>query len=175
MLSVTARKNGWQKTLTGLSESATVMDVDRSRIFRIVGGILILSSLWAGYTLWNTTYVHRLERTEQGPFNSSKRGHIAYANLSTHGQHVVDKTIERGKFVVETHDKTVAAFSYPTDYNSLGAGWYVIRRDGRNYVIATNTNSPGLSGVLLTPLVFGIGLFGVLLYLLGGRFRETFD
>ncbi|MFD1586643.1 hypothetical protein ACFR9U_06585 [Halorientalis brevis] len=111
----------------------------------------------------NTDYVHRLESEEEGTFNASHEGHVRYTNLSTRGQQVVDHTIDRGKHVVETEDQTVSAFMYPTDYNNLGSGWYVVRHDGRNYLLATNKRTPGLSGVFLTPFVGIAGLVGFLL------------
>jgi len=83
-------------------------------------------------------------------FVASTEGHLRYANLSTRGQTAVDRTIERGEYVVESESETAPEFEYTTDGTTLGMGWYVIQRDGRAYEITTSRDGPGME---LSPLV----------------------
>ncbi|WP_136717102.1 hypothetical protein [Halorientalis salina] len=151
------------------------MDLDRSRLFLVLGTVLLLGSAWGGYQVWDVDYTHSLRDDEDVTFNASRMGHVSYENLSDHDQQVIDRTITRGKYTVETEDATVSRFTYTTDSSHLGSGWYVVQRHGQNYTILTHKNTPGLSGVLFTPVLFAVGIVGLLLCILGILFRDPSD
>jgi len=134
------------------------MERDRGTLMVAVGAILIVGVVVAGFVVFDSDYVHELEN-DSATFDASKEGHLRYANLSERGQTAVDRTIERGEYVVESESETAPEFEYTTDYQHLGTGWYVVQRDGRAYEITTSREGPGMglgplviSAVVLLPL-----------------------
>jgi hypothetical protein len=135
-----------------------VMDFDRSTVAMGIGALLLVGAVVGGFCVFDSEYVHELE-TESAAFNASKDGHLRYANLSVRGQEIVDKTVERGTYVVESDDQTAPEFEYTTDYAQFGTGMYVIQHDDQAYEITTSRDGPGmglgasvLSAVVLLPL-----------------------
>jgi hypothetical protein len=127
--------------------------MDRATLVLAIGAVMLVGAAVGGPLVSDSDYVHRLYSTNT-TFNASEPGHYRYANLSSRGQNVVDRTIERDQYAVDDESETVPEFEYPTDEIQFGTGRYVIQRDGRAYEITTIRDRSRLLGGLLTLFVF---------------------
>jgi len=125
------------------------MDWDRGSWMVAVGTVLVVGAVAGGFVVFDSDYVHELEN-DSAAFDASTEGHLRYGNLSERGQTAVDRTIERGEYIVDREGETAPEFEYTTDGATLGMGWYVIQRDGRAYEITTSRDGSGMG---LSPLV----------------------
>jgi len=140
------------------------MEFDRGAALILVGLLLVGGGVWS-LPSQDTDYVHH---TTDGyeEFNTSEPGHYRYENLSDRGQVIVDRTVERLRYVVDDESETAPEFPYPTDTTNVT----YVNRSGEVYAIGTYTDSPGLPATIRTmyvtgPLVLiGLGLciYGVL-------------
>lgn len=148
------------------------MEFDRRQLFLLFGVVLVVGSVGVGYEIWDVEYTHHLGDEDYGSLNCScENAYFHYSNLSARGKQIVDRTIKREKYVVESESRTAPEFHYMTDNGGFGHGIYVVHRNGLNYSIRAYQQNPGLSGVLLTPVVAAIGLVGIVLCILGVRSR----
>ena len=133
------------------------MDLGRGTWLVAVGALMFAGAAAGGFVVFDSEYVHELQN-DSAAFNASKEGHLRYANLSERGQTAVDRTIERGEYVVEREDETAPEFMYLDD----GDGWYIVQRNGRAYEITTHREGPGM-GLLWFPamlLLLPLGMAG---------------
>ncbi|SEN62318.1 hypothetical protein SAMN05216388_100449 [Halorientalis persicus] len=150
------------------------MDLGRGRLMVFVGVVLIVAVAAGGFVLWDTDFVHRGEPASD-EFNASQKGHLRYANLSERGRTIVDRTVERGEYVVESEGETAPDFRYTTDHSGPGIGWYLVQRDGRVHEITTYRDSPGFVAPVLTMVVlFPLAMLGSAL-LAFGAWRQRND
>ncbi|RXK50464.1 hypothetical protein [Halorientalis pallida] len=124
------------------------MDWDRGTWLVAVGAVMLAGAAGGGFVVFDSDYVHELQN-DSAAFDASKEGHLHYANLSERGQEVVDRTIERGEYIVEREGETAPEFMYIDD----GVGRYIIQRNGRAYEITTHREGPGM-GLLWVPAMF---------------------
>ncbi|SEN62259.1 hypothetical protein SAMN05216388_100448 [Halorientalis persicus] len=133
------------------------MDWDRGTWLVAVGILMLAVAAVGGFVVFDSDYVHELQN-DSAAFDASTEGHLHYANLSERGQEAVDRTIERGEYVVESEAETAPEFMYIDD----GDGRYVVQRDGRAYEITTHREGPGM-GLLWFPamlLLLPLGMAG---------------
>jgi hypothetical protein len=119
----------------------------------------------------DTDYVHY---TTDGyeEFDASKPGHVWYENLSDRGQTIVNRTVERGRFVVDDESGTAPELPYPSDTRNLT----YLNRSGSVYAIGTCTDAPGLPATIRTMYITGpLVLVGLALCVSGVllRLRNT--
>jgi len=136
------------------------MELDRGQLYILAGLVLLLGSVGVGYEMWDVEYTHYLV-SDDADFNASSEGYLQYSNLSDRGKEVVDRTIKRDKYVVDSETKTAPDFEYGTDHSSLGYGHYVVQRDGTNYSIRMYEGGPTFATPLFTVvLLIPLGLLG---------------
>ncbi|SDE87984.1 hypothetical protein [Halorientalis regularis] len=147
------------------------MDWDRGMAVLAIGAVMLVGAAGGGFVVFDSEYVHDLQN-DAAVFDASTEGHLQYANLSERGQTAVDRTIERGEYVVEDESETAPEFMYIDD----GVGRYVIQRDGRAYEITTHREGPGM-GLLWFPAMFvllPLGMAGAA-FVVAGIILVAFD
>ena len=140
------------------------MDRGRGTSLVFIGAVMFAVAAVGGFVVFDSEYVHELQN-DSAAFDASTEGHLHYANLSERGQTAVDRTIERGVYVVEREDETAPEFMYIDD----GVGRYVVQRTDGAYEITTHREGPGM-GLLWLPAMFvlpPLGMAGTALVVAG--------